>query len=203
MRWLLPIFHHFPLSAIPCGLCVLKLFPSWVLVHTVPSALDASLLLFFWVECSQITAQTLPCGRMLPTMCLPMPSPGKGKNYVLCIPTAPNIYLYYNITLYCDKVCVWFSLPLHCEFSGNWNGLIPMPTMFSSVISVGPIATEHETWPTGRNIPQQPHNLISHSLDDLIRGRKCLKNRPEDLEMLSRKYVGSSLGITSQIRGSW
>lgn len=81
-------------------------------------------------------------------------------------------------------MCVWLSLPLYCEFFGSWSSLVPIPTMFSGITSVSPIAAIHETWPPGRNIPQQPHHLALHSLSDLILGRKYLKYRPEDLEML-------------------
>ena len=81
-------------------------------------------------------------------------------------------------------MCVWLSFPLYCEFFGSWSSLVPIPTMFSGITSVSPIAAIHETWPPGRNIPQQPHHLALHSLSDLILGRKYLKYRPEDLEML-------------------
>ena len=92
-------------------------------------------------------------------------------------------------------MCVWLSLPLYCEFFGSWSSLVPIPTMFSGVTSVSPIAAIHETWPPGRNIPQQPHHLALHSLTDLILGRKYLKYRPEDLEMLLLGYNITNQGF--------
>lgn len=165
--WLLPFFPSLsplsnPMQAIYVSSKYTKLFPILSSCIYCSFSLGCPPPPFLLSRHSQITAQTITCGWKLPIVCLPMPSPGKKKRYLLCMPRAPNIYLYYNITFYCNWVCVWLSLPLYCEFFGSWNGLIPMATMFSSLISVGPIATEHETWPNGGNIPQQPQHLILH-----------------------------------------
>lgn len=101
---------------------------------------------------------------------------------------------------YNNKVCLWLSLPLFLEAETVLflrDCLISKSTRFSGVIFVGCLAAEYETRPIGRNTPQQPHHLILHSLDDLILDIKYLKNRREDLEMLSQMFVGPFYGITA------
>lgn len=111
-------------------------------------------------------------------------SPDRGGTYLPCVPTTPGMFSVSNLPQFIMIKCVFGFLSHYTVNSLEAEAVLFQYPLFSGITSVSPIAAIHETWPPGRNIPQQPHHLALHSLSDLILGRKYLKYRPEDLQML-------------------